>query len=66
MQIEVKCKECGKSRIFTVEQQDFEDFINKKRSAKSCFPNLCKEAREFFVTGICEECAHGNSRIHCF
>lgn len=54
--IYTKCPICGKKTIFTVTDEQYDKYINKKENIQRIFPKLSCEDREKLITGICGDC----------
>lgn len=49
------CPFCGKRQYVTVEQEDYDRYVNGELAQKA-FPYLTPAEREIIISGICEEC----------
>lgn len=56
IQIETTCPYCLKKHTVIVEEQDYRDFIYKKKLCQEAFPYLGRVEREMLISGICGEC----------
>lgn len=56
VEVKIFCSCCNNSKTFNITRIQYEDWQNNRRLVQDIFPDMDKDMREMFITGICPSC----------